>query len=74
VVPWKQRRGYATRALGQMLPAARDEGLRYVLITTDPDNVASQRVIQANRGRLVERFVKLPAYGGGESLRYRIDL
>jgi predicted acetyltransferase len=45
-----------------------------VLITTDPDNVASQRVIQANGGRLVERFVKLPAYGGGESLRYRIDL
>jgi predicted acetyltransferase len=74
VVPWKQRRGYATSALKQMLPAARDEGLRYVVITTDPQNVASQRVIEANGGRLVERFVKLPVYGGGESLRYRIDL
>ena len=74
VVPWKQRRGYATTALKQMLPAARDEGLRYVVLTTDPDNVASQRVIEANGGRLVERFVKLPAYGGGVSLRYRIDL
>ena len=74
VVPWKQRRGYATSALKQMLPAARDEGLRYVILTTDPQNVASQRVIEANGGRLVERFVKLPAYGGGQSLRYRIDL
>ena len=74
VVPWKQRRGYATSALKQMLPAARDEGLRYVILTTDPQNVASQRVIEANGGRLVERFVKLPAYGGGASLRYRIDL
>jgi predicted acetyltransferase len=74
VVPWKHRRGYATSALRQLLPAARDEGLRYVVITTDPQNIASQRVIEANGGRLVERFVKLPAYGGGESLRYRIDL
>jgi predicted acetyltransferase len=74
VVPWKQRRGYATSALRQVLPAARDEGLRYVLLTTDPGNVASQRVIEANGGRLVERFAKLAAYGGGESLRYRIDL
>jgi predicted acetyltransferase len=74
VVPWKQRRGYATAALRQMLPAARDEGLRYVTLTTDPDNVASQRVIEANGGRVIQRFIKLPAYGGGESLRYRIDL
>jgi len=74
VVPWKQRRGYATSALRQLLPGARDEGLRYVEITTDPDNVASQRVIEANGGVLVERFVKLPAYGGTPGLRYRIDV
>ena len=74
VVPWKHRRGYATSALRQTLPAAREEGLRFVEITTDPDNVASRRVIEANGGVLVERFVKLPAYGGTPGLRYRIDL
>jgi len=30
VVPWKKRRGHATRALAAMLPLARAEGLRYV--------------------------------------------
>ena len=74
VVPWKHRRGYATSALRQMLPAARDEGLRYVEVTTDRDNLASQRVIQANGGALVEEFLALPAYGGKPHLRYRIDL
>src|SRR4029079_2335588 len=74
VVPWKQRRGYATEALRHLLGDARGERLRYVEITTDPDNVASQRVIEANGGVLVERFVKLPAFGGGPGLRYRIVL
>jgi predicted acetyltransferase len=48
VVPWKRRRGYATRALALMLPVAREIGLNRVEITTDPDNPASQRVIEAN--------------------------
>ena len=74
VVPWKRNRGYATSALRQMLPEARAEGLAYVEITTDPDNVASQRVIEANGGVLVERFTKPPQFGGRPGLRYRIDL
>lgn len=74
VVPWKQRRGYATEALRQLLPQAKAEGLPYVEITTDPANVASQRVILANGGVLVERFTKPPQYGNVEGLRYRIDL
>jgi predicted acetyltransferase len=74
VVPWKQRRGYATRALGEVLRDARAEGLRYVEITTDSDNVPSQRVIEANRGVLVEEFVKPAALGGTRGLRYRVDL
>lgn len=73
VVPWKRRRGYATRALGLILSEARAEGLEYVEITTDPDNVASQRVAMANGGVLVERF-PAPWYGPGERLRFRIDL
>jgi len=43
-------------------------------IEADPDNPASQRVITANGGVLVERFVTAAAYGCRESLRFRIDL
>ncbi|WP_225773728.1 GNAT family N-acetyltransferase [Inquilinus sp. Marseille-Q2685] len=74
IVPWKQGRGYATRGLALLLPEARALGLPYVELTVDPDNLASQRVILANGGRLVERFRKAEAYGGAESLRFRIDL
>lgn len=72
VVPWKQRRGYATRALGLLLPEARERGLQSVEITTTPDNVASQKVILANGGLLIEQFEKLASLGGGAELRYRI--
>ena len=74
VVPWKRRRGYATRALQLLLPQTREEGLPYVELTTDAGNVASRRVIEANGGTVVERFNKPAAYGGAESLRYRISL
>ncbi|TIV72637.1 MAG: GNAT family N-acetyltransferase [Mesorhizobium sp.] len=74
VVPWKERRGYATEALRLMLDEARAVGLDYVEITTDLDNLASQKVILANGGILAGRFAKIAACGGAESLRYRIDL
>lgn len=74
VVPWKQGRGYATRALGEMLREAKAEGLRYVEITTQPDNVPSQRVITANGGVLIEEFVTPPALGGNRELRYRVNI
>jgi predicted acetyltransferase len=74
VVPWKQRQGYASKALRLLLGEARAEGLRYVEITTDPSNVASQRVIEANGGLLHERFTKPPQYGSVPGLRYRIAL
>jgi len=74
VVPWKRRRGYATAALRLMLPDLAAEGLRYVEITTDPDNMPSQRVIEANGGVLVETFTKTASMGGTPGLRYRIDL
>jgi predicted acetyltransferase len=74
VVPWKRRRGYATRALASLLPEARQEGLDYVELTTDETNLASQRVIVANGGRLVEKFSKPAHYGGAPSLRFRIYL
>ncbi|MDE2083037.1 MAG: GNAT family N-acetyltransferase [Burkholderiales bacterium] len=74
VVPWKQRRGLATRALALMLPIARAQGLHEVEITTDPDNRASQRVITANGGVLVETFDKGEPYGHQRGLRFRIEL
>ena len=74
VVPWKQRRGYATRALQLLLSYAGDEGLAFVELVADADNMASQRVIEANGGVLIERFRKSPEYGGAESLRFRILL
>lgn len=74
VVPWRRREGLATRGLALLLDDARAEGLRSVLLTTDPDNLASQRVIERNGGVLVERFSKPAAFGGGDSLRWRIDL
>ncbi len=72
VVPWKQRRGLATQALAQMLRIARAQGLRQLEITTDPDNLASQRVITANGGVLFETFDKGAAYGHKPGLRFRI--
>lgn len=74
VVPWKRQRGYATQALKELLPETRATGLRYIEITTDPDNVASQRVILASGGYLFEQFTKSVHYGGVPGLRYRIDL
>ena len=74
VVPWKQRSGYATRALQLLLPEASDEELAFVELVADADNRASQRVIEANGGKLIERFHKAAEYGGVESLRFRILL
>jgi predicted acetyltransferase len=74
VVPWKQRRGYATQALRQVLQEAEAEGLRYVEITTDPDNIPSQRVIEANGGVLLEEFLRPASLGGTRGLRYRVYL
>ncbi len=74
VVPWKQRRGLAKAALAQLLPEAKLRGLPHVEITTDPENMASQQVILANGGILVERFVKAPQYGGKPGLRFHIVL
>ena len=74
VVPSKRRRGYATRALQLLPPRVATEGLPYVDLTADASNIASQRVIQANGGTLMERFFKPAALGGAESLRFRIIL
>jgi predicted acetyltransferase len=47
--------------------------LTYIDLTTDLDNIPSQRVILNNGGQLIGRFRKPEAYGGSEGLRYRIS-
>ncbi|WP_345817033.1 GNAT family N-acetyltransferase (plasmid) [Paraburkholderia sp. PREW-6R] len=74
VVPWRRGNGYARQALSLMLEEARLRGLPYVELTVDPDNMASQRVIAACGGLVIERFRKTAAYGNAQALRYRIDL
>ena len=74
VVPWKRGNGYATQALDLMLGEAKGQGLPYVELTVDPENIASQKVIAACNGVLIERFRKPAAYGSAETLRYRIQL
>jgi len=74
VVPWKRGQGHATRALALLLDVARGHGLPRMELTTDLDNAASQRVITANGGVLLEEFDKGPVYGHKRGLRYAIAL
>jgi predicted acetyltransferase len=71
VVPWKRRRGYATRALELILPVAREVGLRRIEITCDDDNQSSRRVIEKNGGILIGRR---PWPGGPPKLVFHIAL
>jgi predicted acetyltransferase len=57
-----------------MLDHARDEGLRHVDLTTEPHNIASQRVIEKNGGVLIRPFIAPPMYGHKHGLLFRIPL
>lgn len=74
VVPWKQRQGHGAAALSLILLEARARGLAHVELTTDPDNIGSQKVMAANGARLIRRFQKPEMYGGQEGLLFQIDL
>ena len=71
VVPWKRRRGYASRALALILPVAREVGLSRIEITCDEENEPSRRVIEKNGGILTGTR---PERGGHRKLVFRIDL
>jgi predicted acetyltransferase len=76
VVPWKRQKGYATKALKQLLPEAKALGLRFVELTAASTNVISHRVIEVNGGIFAEAF-ELPSEYGSCSYtewRYRIFL
>ena len=64
VVPWRRGQGLASAALVALLPEVRFIGLRYIELTTSPDNAASQRVIEKAGGVLLERFRKRGSNAG----------
>lgn len=74
VFSWKRNKGYASEALRQILPEAIKLGMPFVELTTDVDNLISQKVIMKNGGILHEKFVKPVAHGGTDGLRFRIYL
>jgi predicted acetyltransferase len=71
VVPWKRRRGYATDALRQLLPIAREVGLKRLQITCDDDNEPSRRVIVTNGGVFERSYTD---DSGKTKLSFWIDL
>jgi predicted acetyltransferase len=54
VRPTARRQGHATTMLALALPVAASLGIDPALVTCDPDNTASRRVIEANGGRFEE--------------------
>jgi predicted acetyltransferase len=58
----------------EVTPTSKGRELAYLEVVADADNIASQRVIEANGGKLIERFHKSAEYGGTESLRFHIFL
>lgn len=71
VVPWARNRGFATRALRDMVALAPFYGLRCVEVTAAVDNPASARVIEKAGGRIVETFQPAPELRAGPTQRWR---
>lgn len=74
VVPWRRGEGLASAALVAILPEAKAAGLKYVEITTSPDNPASIRVIEKAGGVMVRTYSADKALGGHETVEYKIPL
>lgn len=55
IAPSKRRQGYGVKMLQACLVEAKKQGLTKVLLTCDPDNTASRKIIQANGGIYVEK-------------------
>ncbi|MBI3332436.1 GNAT family N-acetyltransferase [Candidatus Peregrinibacteria bacterium] len=53
--PSKQQKGYGSSILEMAIPKARELGIGRVLVTCDPDNIASRKIIEKNGGSLMEQ-------------------
>lgn len=70
--PSERRKGYATKALKEVLKYAQEMGLDKVLLTCDEDNIGSNKVIQSCGG-ILEDTVDV-AEGKPRKNRYWISL
>jgi len=70
VRPSERGRGFGTIILARTLVLARSSGLARVLVTCDPENHASRRVIEKNGGVPVERGV---SESGRPTLRFTVE-
>src|SRR3989344_8639046 len=68
VVPSERRKGYAKEMLRLGLKRAKGLGLDKILITCNPQNIPSKKIIQANGGKLINKLKTKE----GPKLRYRI--
>jgi len=71
ICPSQRGKGHGTRMLALALSEARNLGLAKVLLTCDPENRASVRVIERNGGRFTSQSM---AYTGRMTARYWIEL
>jgi predicted acetyltransferase len=74
VRPSERRKGYGTKMLALGLQKAAELGLNEVILTCDVNNVASQKVIEANGGELLERGVVVEEQPDATRQRYKIAL
>lgn len=70
--PSERNKGYCTRMLAMCLDEARKLGLKRVLLTCDPANVASSKVMIKNGA--VKTLDGIDPETGGPSARYWIEL
>ena len=54
VRPCERGKGYATSMLAMALEKSRALGLKRVMVTYEPGNIASARVVQKNGGKLIK--------------------
>lgn len=72
--PGRREEGYGTRILRAGLEKAREADLDRVLLTCDPDNVASRKIIEKCGGQFEDRVDVVREGVEYHKLRYWIDL
>lgn len=53
----ERRKGYATQMLRQAVSICKSMGIHNIMLTCDPENIASAKVIQANGGTYTKQVV-----------------
>jgi len=72
VRPSERRKGYGTAMLTLALEKARARGLKRVMLTCDADNIASEKIIERNGGKLTNTAASPRT--GKQILQYWIEL